>query len=162
MPTCFKYTEASKACVRQNQFKCLFERRLIHIILGYVVKNVKFGHARDKSCHQISIDWFKQVTWVKQWRYKIPNVCAKSCRDSLSLFPAKVTPINHRGNISHYHGSFAYWEIAVGSTTHKPWHVFPSPENPFLHLQAWDPLVLVHWALTSQTGGEAVHSSTSE
>ena len=24
--------------------------------------------SRDKSCHQISIDWFQQITWVKQWR----------------------------------------------------------------------------------------------
>ena len=163
MPACFKYTEASKACVRQNQFKCLFRKKTNpqHPRLCSEEREV---WSRDKSCHQISIYWFKEITWVKQWRYKIPNVCTKSSRDS--LFPAKVTPINHRRNIPHYPGSFAYyfnlfWEIEA-STTHKPWHVFPSPEYPFLHLQAYGPLVLVHWALTSQTGREAVHSSTSE
>ena len=124
-------------CVRQNQFKCLFRKKTNpqHPRLCSEEREV---WSRGKSCHQISIYWFKEITWVKQWRSKKPNVCTKSSRDS--LFPAKVTPINHRRNVPHYPRSFAYyfnlsWEIEA-STTHKPWHVFPSPENPFLHLQA--------------------------
>ena len=48
------------------------------------------------------------------------------------------------------------------SHKHKPLHVFPSPKKPTLHVQEKDPRVFVHWALTSQTGEEAVHSSTSK
>ena len=124
-----------KACVMENQFKCLFERCYNPQHLRLCGRE-REDWSRDKLCHQSSIEWFKEINWLKHWRYKILNVCAKSCRDSPSLFRAKVTPTNHRRKISHYPGSFAYWEIEVGSTTHKPWHVFPSPENPFLHLHA--------------------------
>ena len=115
VPACFKYTEASKACVRQNQFKCLFRKKTNPQHPRLCSEERKLW-SRDKSCHQISIYWFKEITWVKQWRSKKPNVCTKSCRDS--LFPAKVIPINHRRNILHYPGSFAYyfnpfWEIAA-------------------------------------------------
>ena len=43
-----------------------------------------------------------------------------------------------------------------------PWHVFPSPVYPDLHVQIYDPRVLEHLALLSHTGEEALHSSTSE
>ena len=38
----------------------------------------------------------------------------------------------------------------------------PSPEYPGLHLQLWDPLVLVHRALALQVRSPTTHSSSSE
>lgn len=43
-----------------------------------------------------------------------------------------------------------------------PEHLSPSPEKPVLQTQVNEPMVLIHLALTSQTGTEALHSSMSK
>jgi len=43
-----------------------------------------------------------------------------------------------------------------------PEQLKPSPEKPVLQTQLNEPMVLIHLALTSQTGTEASHSSASE
>ena len=43
-----------------------------------------------------------------------------------------------------------------------PEQLNPSPEKPVLHAQVKELMMLIHLALTSQTGTEAWHSSTSK
>ena len=43
-----------------------------------------------------------------------------------------------------------------------PEHLSPSPKKPVLQTQVNEPMVLIHLALTSQTGTEALHSSMSK
>ena len=47
-------------------------------------------------------------------------------------------------------------------TTILPEHLNPSPEKPVLQAQINEPMVLIHLALTSQTGTEILHSSASK
>lgn len=43
-----------------------------------------------------------------------------------------------------------------------PEQLNPSPEKPVLQAQINEPMMLIHSALMSQTGTEALHSSTSK
>jgi len=43
-----------------------------------------------------------------------------------------------------------------------PEQLNPSPEKPVLQAQINEPMVLIHLALTSQTGTEILHSSASK
>lgn len=71
----------------------------------------------------------------------------------------KWPPWHQLINISHILLCFActWYSYLVFS----PSHVNPSPVNPFLHQQLYDPSVLLHVAFTWQSSIPCVHSSTS-
>ena len=60
------------------------------------------------------------------------------------------------------------YSIQLSQNTNDNWdsqlpeHLSPSPEKPVLQTQVNEPMVLIHLALTSQTGTEALHSSASK
>ena len=45
---------------------------------------------------------------------------------------------------------------------YSPWHDCPSPAYPSLQVQIWEPFVLLHFELTSQTWLPSLHSLISE